>query len=411
MRRGYLSEYFEGVGMKRLSAVDAEPTRSNQHEVGTTPAMRDFLGHEKREFPATFIWLSTEQESFSEVGTLTLYDSREKQAHRGPEWRLYYPSNAVTEAMEESDTLFVAKRTDGSVYFIVTPQTGSMREQVSWLFGFEGEPQLRFAAHQVSGNDDAELDFSARLILEELGIEYEDPDANTLDAIIDRFGLAFPTTIEFSALARLTLPQVRAEDDPDVALLAWLGHEESMFRRLERKIVEERLKSGFVVDGEADVDGFLKYSLQVQNRRKSRMGRALENHLAAVFRAFDVTFEAQAITEHGNRADFLFPGSLAYHDRTFAPEKLTFLAAKSTCKDRWRQVLPEAQRIWPKHLATLEPAISMSQTDQMQAERIQLVVPSNLQSSYRDSQRAGLMSVADFLVVVSDRARSTSPHN
>jgi hypothetical protein len=406
MKRGYLSEYFDGVAMKRLSAVDAEPTRSNQHEVGTTPAMRDFLGQQKQEFPATFIWLGSEQESFSEAGTLTLYDSREKQDHRGPEWRLYYSGNAVTEAMQEGDTLFVAKRTDGSVFFIIAPQGGSMREQVSWLFGFEGEPELRFAAHQVAGNEDAELDFSARLVLDELGIEFEDPDANTIDAIIDRFGLKFPSTVEFSDLARLTLPQIRAEDDPDAALLAWLDHEEAMFRRLERRIVGERLKVGFVIERDADVDGFLKYSLQVQNRRKSRMGRALENHLAAVFRAFDLMFEAQAITERGNRADFLFPGSAEYHDETFLPERLTLLAAKSTCKDRWRQVLPEAQRIWPKHLATLEPAISSSQTEQMQAEQIQLVIPTTLQSSYRDDQRAWLMSVADFIAVVSDRERA-----
>ena len=36
MQRGQLSDYFEGVGVKRLSAVDAEPKTSNQHEVGTT---------------------------------------------------------------------------------------------------------------------------------------------------------------------------------------------------------------------------------------------------------------------------------------------------------------------------------------------------------------------------------------
>lgn len=408
MKRGYLSEYFEGVAMKRLSAVDAEPSRSNQHEVGTTPTMRDFLGEQKTEFPATFIWLGGEQESFSEAGTLTLYDSREKQILRGPEWRLYYPGNAVTEAMEEGDTLFVAKRTDGSVFFIVAPQGGSMREQVSWLFGFEGKPEFRFAAHQVAGNEDAELDFSARLVLDELGVEFEDPKANTVDAIIDRFGLKFPTTIEFSDLARLTLPQIRAQDDPDEALLAWLDHEEAMFRRLERRIVSEQLKAGFVTNGYADVDGFLKYSLQVQNRRKSRMGRALENHLAATFRAFDVMFEAQAVTERGNRADFLFPGSTQYHDETFEPERLTLLAAKSTCKDRWRQVLPEAQKIWPKHLATIEPAISASQTEQMQAEQIQLVVPTRVQASYRENQRTWLMSVADFIRVVLDREQRRS---
>lgn len=403
MRRGYLSEYFEAVARKRLSAVDAEPARSNQHEVGTTPAMRRFLGERKQEFPATFIWLSTEQESFSEPGTLTLYDSREKQEHRGPEWRLYYPCNAVTEAMEEGDTLFLAKRTDPSLFFIVAPRDSPVQDQLAWLFGFEGEPELRFAAHEIAGDEDAQLDFSARLILDELGIEYEDPEANTLDTIIERFGLTFPKTADFSDLARLTLPQVSARDDADAALVAWLDHEETMFRRLERKIVAERLAKGFVSDGVADVDGFLKYSLEVQNRRKSRMGRALENHLAAVFRAFDLTFEAQAATERGNKADFLFPSSTAYHDERFPPARLTFLAAKSTCKDRWRQILPEAQRVWPKHLLTLEPAISSSQTDQMRAERVQLVIPAAIQSSYRAEQRDWIISVSDFLRYVSEK--------
>jgi len=66
-------------------------------------------------------------------------------------------------------------------------------------------------------------------------------------------------------------------------------------------------------------------------------------------------------------------------------------------------LLPEAQRIWPKHLATLEPAISASQTDQMRAERIQLVVPASIQSSYREEQRDWLLSLNDFLEIVSAR--------
>jgi hypothetical protein len=297
----------------------------------------------------------------------------------------------------------LAKRTDGSLFFVVTPQDSPAQNQLSWLFGFDGQPELKFVAHEVKGDEDAELDFSARLILDELGIEYEDPEANTLDAIIERFGVTFPKTAEFSDLARLTLRGVSAMDDPDAALVAWLDHEEAMFRRLERKIVAERLEKGFINEGEADVDGFLKYSLEVQNRRKSRMGRALENHLAAVLRAFDLAFESQAITEQGNTADFLFPGSSAYHDSLFPIGRLTFLAAKSTCKDRWRQILPEAKKIWPKHLLTLEPAISPGQTDQMQAEGVQLVVPTEIQSSYREQQTAWLLSLHDFVELVAKR--------
>jgi len=51
------------------------------------------------------------------------------------------------------------------------------------------------------------------------------------------------------------------------------------------------------------------------------------------------------------------------------------LGVKSTCKDRWRQVLAEADRIDQKHLLTLEAAISINQTAEMQSKQLQLVVP------------------------------------
>ena len=62
--------------------------------------------------------------------------------------------------------------------------------------------------------------------------------------------------------------------------------------------------------------------------------------------------------------------------------RLTMLGAKSTCKDRWRQVLAEAEKISRKHLLTLEPGISEPQTHQMEASSLQLVVPQPVQGSY-----------------------------
>jgi hypothetical protein len=52
---------------------------------------------------------------------------------------------------------------------------------------------------------------------------------------------------------------------------------------------------------------------------------------------------------------------------------------------------------------TLEPAISTRQTEQIRSERVQLVVPAAIQSSYRDQQRQWLMSIADFLTLVANR--------
>ncbi len=146
------------------------------------------------------------------------------------------------------------------------------------------------------------------------------------------------------------------------------------------------------------MDGFISFSLSVQNRRKSRMGHSLEHHLAAVLRSHDVQHVRGAVTEHNHKPDFLFPDLATY--QAAPPEgdaRLTMLGAKSTCKDRWRQVLAEAEKISRKHLLTLEPGISEPQTNQMEASSLQLVVPQPVQGSYTAAQQGWLWSVADFI--------------
>ncbi|WP_341236209.1 type II restriction endonuclease [uncultured Sulfitobacter sp.] len=397
MKRGQLSDYFEGVGVKRLSAVDAEPKTSNQHEVGTTKKMRDdFLGENHQEkFPAIYIWLGGDQEGFTEESWATHYDARLNKP-RAAEWRLYYPSNPVTEAMKAGDTLFLAKDQGGVLWFIVAPEGSTSEQQLFWLFGLRPEGKS-FVSREFS-DAEPELDFAARFILDEIGVEFEEPEADKLDSIIEKFGTTFPKTAEFSDLARLTLPEVRAEDDPDAALIAWLDHEEALFRRLERKVVSSRIEAGFVDDTGTDVDGFISFSLSVQNRRKSRMGHSLENHLAAVLRAHDIRHVRGAMTEHKHKPDFLFPDLETYQAAPAEGDaRLTMLGAKSTCKDRWRQVLAEAEKISRKHLLTLEPGISEPQTDQMEASSLQLVVPSPVHGSYTAAQRGWLWSVGDFI--------------
>lgn len=404
MKRGQLADYFVGVGVKRLSSVDANPSRSNQHEIGTTREMRkEFLGETHQEkFKAIYIWLGEDQDGFTAESWATHYDARLKNPDRAAEWRLYYPPNPVTETMQEGDTLFLAKDRGGVLWFIVTPSGSTSEQQLFWLFGVH--PRGRsFVSREVSGNE-PQLDFAARFILDELGIEFEEPDADKIDSIIEKFGTTFPPTAEFSQLARLTLPQVSAEDDPDAALVAWLDHEEAMFRRLERRVVAERLEQGFVTAGGTDVDGFISFSLGVQNRRKSRMGHSLENHIAAVFDSFRLPYERGARTEHGHKPDFLFPNAVVYGDALVGDNRLLMLGAKSTCKDRWRQVLAEAAKIPSKHLLTLEPGITESQTNQMAAVNLQLVVPASIQNTYSSRQKMWLWSMRQFINEV--RARN-----
>ena len=400
MKHGQLRDYFTGVGVKRLSAVDAEPRRSNQHEVGTTKLMRNqFLGEGHQVFSVQYLRLGEEQDNLSVEGTATHYDARERKPHRGPEWRLYYPANAVTEAMREGDTLFLAMRSDGSLCFIVSSQGSTAEHQLLWLFGVN--PHGRSFVSKDVPEDGPELDFATRFILDEIGVEVGQDDTESLDAIIEPLGTTFPRTAEFSELARRTLPEIDPRDDPDNALLMWLDHEEALFRRLERRIVAARLESGFADENGADVDGFIRFSLSVQNRRKSRMGYSLENHLEAVFQICEVKYNRGAITEHGHRPDFLFPSVEAYRTAHESEStRLAMLGAKSSCKERWRQVLAEADKIPQKHLLTLEPGISDSQTDQMSASMLQLVVPRSVQETYSVQQQAWLWSVDSFIQYV-----------
>ena len=402
MRRGQLHDYFAGVGVKRLSAVDAEPKRSNQHEVGTTRDMRDrFLGETQKErFRVSYVWMGRDQDGFGVPGVATHYDARDQDPDRAAEWRLYYPANPVTDAMREGDTLFLAIDRSRHLYFIVARHGSTSERQLSWLFDRSPHGKT-FVAPELT---DREMDFAARFILDEIGIEFEDPDADKLDSIVEQYGTDFPTTSEFSHLARLTLPEVRAEDDPAAALVAWLDHEEAMFRRLERRIVAERIEEGFVTEDGTDVDAFIGYSLSVQNRRKSRRGLSLENHLEAVFRSLKVSYNRGAVTENHHRPDFLFPSAEAYRaaPATGSP-CLAMLGAKSTCKERWRQVLAEASKIPEKHLLTLEPGISERQTDQMISSRLQLLVPQPIQDTYTDNQQAWLLTLDDFIRDVKNR--------
>lgn len=129
-------------------------------------------------------------------------------------------------------------------------------------------------------------------------------------------------------------------------------------------------------------------------------GNSLEHHLATNFTAAKLEYEEQAVTEDNKRPDFLFPGGVAYHNLLFPADKLVFLGAKTTCKDRWRQVLNEADRIETKYLFTLQQGISKNQLREMQHEHVKLVVPAPYLSSFDKEFQQEIETLSSFIEIV-----------
>lgn len=402
MKRGYLSEYFSGVAIKTLSAVEADLVRSHQHEFNGVEGLKELFGQAqgKVRFPARFVYLSDhDEEAVTADGFLTWYDARERHPVRS-EHRLYFPTTQVSLCAAEGDLLVIGKRTDGSALVIVAEADSTVANQIRWLFGFSDMAHPGFSVKAEIESDQVKLEYATGLILDLIGVEREAPlEAETiLDTILGKFGPTFPPTREFSAFARDSL-KLDSRDDPDAVLVAWMDREEVLFRSLERHIIGDRLQKGFA----DDVDSFISFSLSVQNRRKSRVGAALENHLEAVLKQHEIQHDRTKTTEHKSKPDFLFPGIIEYRNHEFPADRLTVLGVKTTCKDRWRQVLAEAARIENKHLLTLEPGISENQTNEMRSKNLSLVLPKAIHASYSDDQRAWLMNVSSFIDLV--RAR------
>lgn len=403
--RGYLSGYFIGAGAKVLRGTEVDPAVSNGHEFQGVDIFRAFVGtpEEKEKIPLTYIWMDDEQEEPLRLElTGTWYNSRKRQKHRSPEYRLFYPAAAesVVYRAKAGDTLFLCMTAERKVLAILCPSGSSIEQKLLWLFGLQLTADFKLSQQDITNDGGRDIDLAAKFILDELGIETEEPEPDALNLLIRRFGNIFPGTAKFSDFARKTLKGVDPVADPDGALTAWMEHEEALFRHMERIVVAERLKAGFLNSGDADVDGFLSFSLSVQNRRKSRAGYAFAHHVEAVLKAHTISYKREATTEKRNAADFLFPDEASYANPTFPTNKLRMLAVKTTCKDRWRQVLAEANRISEKHLLTLEPSISRTQTTEMQAQSLQLVLPKSIHPTYHTDQQTWLMNIGEFLGLV-----------
>jgi hypothetical protein len=389
-----LFDVIEAAVYKQLVRVDLPHQGSNQHEIDGVKPLREFFGiSSKSSGELTWHYFVEDLEPIEEVGGFTFYDARERNPKR-TEWRLYYTGEFLHRS-EEGDVLllFRTRHPHNAVHALVFQKGSSWLRSAEKLFGVSSLNPSNFEAFSKESLTSREVGLVAERILETLGIEeLQIPSTQTdLQLVLERFNRTFPSTREMSAFAR-EQAGVAEKSEVDETLTRWLQREEQLFRALEREIVEEKVRAGF-----RDVDEFVAFSLSVHNRRKSRMGYSLQNQLSALFDFHGLRYEAQAFTEGKNKPDFLFPGAAQYHDSRFDASLLIMLGAKSTLKERWRQILTEAARIPAKHLCTLEPGISVNQTDEIRHYNVQLVIPMAFHETYSEQQKLQIWTVAAFL--------------
>lgn len=407
-----INQIFKSAVIKYLSEVDCPKHGSNQHEIGGlvksgfSRFLGEVVGSQRIPFATWFVRLEDEEDPIAVPSQATWYNARNRVSEkRGPEYRLYYKSNDVTDLFHPGDFMLLAMTEDSRLLLITAPANSQSEREVRMLFNAADTEAGRLFARIELDNDRRDLPLSM-LLSNATGLPLfyvpEENDDWLLEKLLDicpdvkpeEGGPATKVFPKTSAISGLVHALFKADPgtDPDLALELWMGREDRLFHLLEEHLVQERLRAGF-----RSVEEFSNYSLSFQNRRKSRAGHAFENHLAEIFTQCGLQFEAQALTEAKKRPDFLFPCAAAYHDSGFPSARLRMLGAKTTCKDRWRQIISEADRIPSKHLVTLQQGISDAQISEMHDSSVRLVIPASIRETYADDQRSRIMTLSDFI--------------
>ncbi len=186
------------------------------------------------------------------------------------------------------------------------------------------------------------------------------------------------------------------ELNPDERMLRRRECEYQIYQSVEQEFYRPAISAGF-----GSVKELANFAQKILQSRKSRSGKSLELHACEIFSEegmkSDIDFSHQPKIKDGNAPDFVFPSTSAYLDMTFPVSHLRMLAAKTTCKDRWRQILKEANRVPVKHLLTLQQGVSEAQFKEMKTAGVQLVVPTKIHESFPKSVRPYLLSLESFL--------------
>jgi hypothetical protein len=401
------------IAIKRLSVVETDPQRSNQHEFHAGALRRELELPDSR-LTGRFDLLIVGGEGLEPVvdtSTFTLYDARGGNPNRSAEWRLYYATDVIAEAASAGDLLVIYLRGDDLRAVIARAGTRAEADILRALELGDDAVRERFRFLDIPVPDKRE----SREVIDQLTMPEAPPTSEygvTDHALFRRASREnrVPRTGEM-AEAAADIVRRRGVDtsDPDAYLAAALAAETELYFAIEEDVHQARYDA--LAATKPNMADIMDFAMSVQQSRRSRRGQSLQNHFATLLRHRRIPFTAQCETEQGERPDFLVPGCREYHDLDYPADGLRMVACKSTTKERWRQVLNEASRIPDKYFLTVDTELTESTIAAMVAARVQLFLPTTIiEATYgTHPARDQLASAKDLLDRLENAARLTSP--
>jgi hypothetical protein len=386
--------------------VEVDPTRSHQHEfhAGRLRVGLGFGNKPVRGRLRLLVYRDEHSEPRVVEDEFTLYDARAGNPRRS-EWHLYYRSAALAELSQPGDLLVLYRPFDGPDLHGVVVAADTARadilldslmlrdDAVLREFRLIAEPEPTPAAHQLGvtlSADETRVPAREYPVAEHALVRRAVAEART------------PATRTMAEAAAGLIPADAARSDPDRYLAEALDAETALYFAIENALNRARLDELQQVD--APVSSYLEWAMGIHQARRSRRGQSLQLHFEALLKVAHIPYSAQCRTEPGEVPDFVVPGCAEYHDADFRADRLRMVACKSTSKERWRQILNEAERVPEKYLLTLDPGLSLSTLEQMLAASVRPFLPVSVTAAAYSgvAERAMLGSVADLLRLLED---------
>jgi hypothetical protein len=127
-----------------------------------------------------------------------------------------------------------------------------------------------------------------------------------------------------------------------------------------------------------EIDALL---LSASQQRKSRAGYSFESHISRMLLDGGIPFASQKLVASNRaRPDFILPSMKLYKDKTRSRSDALVLSAKTTLRERWKQVMDEISNC-DLFLATFDEKITSDAIAQMATRGIWLVVPEAMKKS------------------------------